>query len=346
VLGEGGIIVECDGLVERGFDACEDRQHDRNGLGGSLSGEPRCERHAGFAFMKNEHEPCALADDKVTFPILTDVFLHIASGMDWGGRKVKQGAVVYVAAEGAGGIRKRIEGWKIEHGKGLPAKMPFYLVTVAPNLGTGDADLKELIASIEAISVKPCAIGLDTLAQSLGAPMNSVGMANFVTNATALANHFQCFVPTIHHTPLSDDKRLRGNTTLIGGLDVAILAEREEGQLTAVLTIKKLKDEEDGQRLTVHLVRVRLGVDEDGEEVSTLVVQSRRYRRRQDPAQEINPAKYAIARFHSSASDHRVRKSVVQALRRWPARQSRIGRRCAPPLLFAARRKLRAGRRQ
>jgi hypothetical protein len=39
VLGEGGIIVECDGLAQHGFDAGEDRQHDRNGLGGSLSDE-------------------------------------------------------------------------------------------------------------------------------------------------------------------------------------------------------------------------------------------------------------------------------------------------------------------
>jgi hypothetical protein len=166
------------------------------------------------------------------------VFLHIASGGDWGGRKVKQGAVIYVAAEGADGIRKRISGWKMERGNGLPA-LPFYLVTVAPNLGTGDADLKELIASIEAVGVTPCAIALDTLAQSLGgADENSVGMASFVTNATAMANHFGCFVATVHHTPLSDDKRLRGNTTLIGGLHVAILAEREEGALTAILTIK------------------------------------------------------------------------------------------------------------
>jgi hypothetical protein len=96
------------------------------------------------------------------------------------------------------------------------------LVTVAPNLGTGDGDLKALIASIEAVGVKPAVIALDTLSQSLGgADENNTGMASFMTNSTALANHFQCFVPNVHHVSLSDDKRLRGNTTLIGGLDVA-----------------------------------------------------------------------------------------------------------------------------
>ena len=69
VLGEGGIIVESNGLAQRGFDAGEDRQHDRNGLGGGLPDESGCERHAGFALMKNEHRPCALTNDEVTLPM-------------------------------------------------------------------------------------------------------------------------------------------------------------------------------------------------------------------------------------------------------------------------------------
>ena len=63
VLSEGGIIVESDGLAQRGFDPSEHRQHDRNGLSCGLSGEPGGERHAGFALMKNEHRPCALTND-------------------------------------------------------------------------------------------------------------------------------------------------------------------------------------------------------------------------------------------------------------------------------------------
>jgi len=39
VLGEGGIVVESDGLAQRRFDTSEHRQHNRNGLGGGLSGK-------------------------------------------------------------------------------------------------------------------------------------------------------------------------------------------------------------------------------------------------------------------------------------------------------------------
>ena len=52
-------------------------QHDRNGLGGGLPDESGCERHTGFAFVKNKHGPCALAADKVTFPMAS-----LASGVD------------------------------------------------------------------------------------------------------------------------------------------------------------------------------------------------------------------------------------------------------------------------
>ena len=40
-------------LAQRGFDAGEVLQHDRDGLGGGLSGEPRGEGHTGFARMPN-----------------------------------------------------------------------------------------------------------------------------------------------------------------------------------------------------------------------------------------------------------------------------------------------------
>ena len=117
-------------------------------------------------------------------------------------------------------------------------------------------------------------IAIDTLAQSLGsADENGAGMVQFVANATALANHFQCQVPTIHHVPLADDQRLRGNTVLIGGLDVSVLVERQKGEFIAVSTVKKLKDEDDGQKFTVHLSRIVICKDKKGREVSTLVVE-------------------------------------------------------------------------
>jgi hypothetical protein len=45
-----------------------------------------------------------------------------------------------------------------------------------------------------------------------------------------------------------------------------------QGELATVLTLKKLKDDEDGVKFTAHLARVLIGHDEDGDEISTLIV--------------------------------------------------------------------------
>jgi AAA domain len=130
--------------------------------------------------------------------------------------------------------------------RGLPPKIPFRLTTVAPNLGTGEKDLNALIACIEATGDRPGAIAIDTVSQSLGGgDENGPGMDQFVVNATALANHFQCLVALIHHTPASDDDRMRGKTSLPGGVDVSIVSKHEKGTLVADLAIKKMRDEDD-----------------------------------------------------------------------------------------------------
>jgi hypothetical protein len=206
--------------------------------------------------------------------LLFDLFLHVALGWPWAGRRVVQTPTIYIAAEGAAGLHKRKIGWELAH-DGLPDNVPFHLIEVAPNLGAGIGDLKELTASIEAAGVRPGAIAIDTVAQSMGAgDENNTGMVQFAANITALANHFECLVVAVHHVGLGDEKRLRGHSSFLGALDASIFSERKEGALSATLTVMKLKDEESDQKFTAHLARVVIGKDSDGEDVSTLIVES------------------------------------------------------------------------
>jgi hypothetical protein len=85
VLGEGGVIVESDGLTQGRIDPAEHGEHDRYGLSGGFSGQSRGKRQAGFAFMEDEHGPRALANDEVAFPMANvgagfDVFRPIMDG--------------------------------------------------------------------------------------------------------------------------------------------------------------------------------------------------------------------------------------------------------------------------
>jgi hypothetical protein len=204
--------------------------------------------------------------------VVSDLALHIALGWEWAARRVTQAPAIYIAAEGAAGLRKRKIGFERSHSN-LPACVPFYLISAAPNLGTEQGDLAPLTAAIEAAGVSPALIVVDTLAQSLGAgDENGAGMIQFVANATALANKFRAFVLIIHHVGLGDDKRMRGHSSLIGGVDAQILCERKDGALSTSLTLQKLKDEASSIKLTAHLARVVIGQDEDGDDISTLIV--------------------------------------------------------------------------
>jgi hypothetical protein len=200
--------------------------------------------------------------------------LSVALGRPWASRRVAKGAVVYIAAEGAGGLRKRKAGY-VEAWSDLPSDVDFALVSAAPNLGTDPGDVAALVAAVESAGIKPVMIVVDTVAKTIGAAdENGTGMTAFVGNAGALAQHFDCLVMAVHHVGLGEDaqKRMRGHSSLHGALDAQILCDRREGENSTTLTLQKLKDDVSDVKLSAHLTRVVVGLDEDGEEATTLIV--------------------------------------------------------------------------
>jgi AAA domain len=201
-----------------------------------------------------------------------DIALHVVLGSAWAGKLVEKGRVVYIAAEGAAGMPKRIEAYRRRH------KVPrgdFALISAAPNLGAAEGDLPALIEAIRSSGIKPDVAVVDTASKSIGAAEeNSTGMAAFVGNAEKLAQAFDCLVLGVHHVGLGEDaqKRPRGWSGLGGALDVQILCERSGDERRTTLTVQKLKDEEDGICFEAHLSRVVVGVDKNGKEASTLIV--------------------------------------------------------------------------
>ena len=56
-------------------------------------------------------------------------------------------------------------------------------------------------STVEGAGIKPGVIFIDTVAKSIGgADENGAGMAMFLVNAQALAEHFGCLVLGVHHT--------------------------------------------------------------------------------------------------------------------------------------------------
>src|SRR3954451_12855450 len=90
--------------------------------------------------------------------------LCVATGRDWLGHRVKQGPVIYVAAEGGRGIRKRVQAWQKEHRIDSVESMFFLLE--APQLHVSK-DLPKLLNTTAQLPKMPVLVVLDTLARTM-----------------------------------------------------------------------------------------------------------------------------------------------------------------------------------
>jgi hypothetical protein len=168
-----------------------------------------------------------------------DMGLCIATGKAWHGRSVKQGAVVYVAGEGAAGIVSRVRAWCVEHDCDFPAD--FHIIDEPAQI----ADPSLLLQFIETVSaVSPRLIVLDTLARcAVGLDENSAkDMGAFVEAVRLLAERTKAHVMTVHHNNKSGE--YRGSTALVAAVDSWISLERPEHGDYVTMRFEKVKDDE------------------------------------------------------------------------------------------------------
>jgi hypothetical protein len=200
------------------------------------------------------------------------LLLHVAYLLSLGtqvfGRRVKQVVVLYVAAEGEGGINNRIEALRRKHGDSKNfhfIAQPVDLLNPAGNL----ADLKDAIAAI-----KPDLIVIDTVSRALaGGDENSPEhMGTFVKHIGELRHETGAHVAAVHHgTKNSNGTNPRGHSSLTGADDVLVeVTKHDDGSRTA--RVVHAKDDTDGHQFAFALEQVVLGEDEDGDRITTLIV--------------------------------------------------------------------------
>jgi AAA domain len=200
-----------------------------------------------------------------------DLTMHIALGdREYRGHKVKQGAVVYLAPEGGGGFRNRIEAWRQRYLGEHSGEVPFYLLPVPIDL---IADHKQLIHDIGAQVATPAIVIIDTLNRSLnGSENDSKDMAKYIRAADMIRCAFDCAIGIVHHCGLAGD-RPRGHTSLSGAADAQIAVERDASGLI-ITKVEHMKDGEAGAATQSRLHGVGLGHDDDGDEITSCVIVS------------------------------------------------------------------------
>jgi hypothetical protein len=208
--------------------------------------------------------------------------LSIAADQPWLGCTVMPGPVVYVPAEGARGIGKRIHAWKQYHH--ISDSVDFYVVPIAVNLLDPEA-IPRLMADIEAhprlAGHKPALIIFDTLARSMdGGDENSTADAARVTASVSLLKaRWGCCVLILHHVGNLYAHRMRGNSGFRNNGDIAIRViapplpdgqKRTPGD-AVTLHSDKTKEEASFEDITV-TTELQEWTGDDGAPHSSLVV--------------------------------------------------------------------------
>ena len=200
---------------------------------------------------------------------------HIAAGIDWDGRKVEQGSVLYVAGEGGPQVAKRIKAWEKESGIEVSG-----LVRVDRPVLPSEREEQQFIIdccrAIEEESGMPVKmIVFDTLARCFGGnDENSArDMGAFIHGCDVIKQTVGASVLIIHHTGKAEGKGARGSSALRAALDCEYYVTKEDPhQMGFSLTCMKMKDSEPPRNAGYKLKVIDLRLDEDGDTVTSLVV--------------------------------------------------------------------------
>lgn len=205
--------------------------------------------------------------------LAVDMACHIALGLDWFGIPVRRSKVLYVAAEGAAGMRERTRAWCLRHGYPLEDLDGWlYILGDQPNMLEKE-DVKALVGCARAACPGVRLIYLDTMAQvTPGANENSgEDMGRFLGHAKALGKALGAHIEMVGHSGKDSNKGLRGWSGIKGALD----AEREVIRTKdyRAMCVTKLKDGMgEGREYRFALENVLLDFDLDDGEVSSCVV--------------------------------------------------------------------------
>lgn len=204
-----------------------------------------------------------------------DIAMAIARGLPWRGCRTKQGRVAYIAAEGAGGFRNRLVAYRdhVMHagfGTDEGELDNFGVIHAAPNL-LEKADALEVAKSVIAWN-RADVIFVDTLAQTMPGGNENAGedMGKVLAHCKGIHRATGATVVLIHHAGKDTTRGARGWSGLRAAADAEIEVIRAaDGRM---VRISKQKDGDDALAWGFRLEQVQIGVDEDGDSITSCVV--------------------------------------------------------------------------
>ena len=201
--------------------------------------------------------------------VALDLLMAVACQTDWFGYKVKNAPVIYIGLEGKSGINNRIQAWRIKNPNLTPANFKIIL----DNFDLmNKANVVELAQAIIDAQMHQGVIVIDTLNQASPAAdeNSSQDMGVIIKYLKLLQESTGGLVLIIHHTGKNTSQGLRGHSSLKAALDANI--EVVGGDKRSWL-LEKSKDGEDGKSFGFRLEVQRLGIDSDGDPITSCTVE-------------------------------------------------------------------------
>ena len=204
-----------------------------------------------------------------------DIAFNLSIGQAWNGRRVKPSAVLYLAAEGGRGVLNRIAALKSEYGV---TDVPMAIKRAGLDLLHEQADLQHIVDLTAVVADrtpgKPLLIVIDTLSRIMaGGDENSAAdMTALIRNIDAIREATGAHIMLVHHTGKDAARGARGHSSLRAATDTEIEVANEDGARAAMVT--KQRDYQGGETFAFALKSVSLGLDQDGDEVTSCVVET------------------------------------------------------------------------
>ena len=168
-----------------------------------------------------------------------DMAMCVSRGTSWHGHATASlGPAVYVAAEGFGGMSKRLKAWKQYHGAD---KSAFRLMPATINL-LNSTEVDMLAATLATID-PPSLLIVDTLSRAMIGDENSAeDISQLFCALDALRARFEFAVLLVHHSGKDVSRGARGSSALLAAVDTCLQVKhnKEKGQLK--LTVEKQRD--------------------------------------------------------------------------------------------------------
>jgi hypothetical protein len=177
--------------------------------------------------------------------VALDLAGHVGSGLPWAGRDVVQGDVIYLVAEGAGGIRKRVRAWEQQHGRKM--ERVYFLPRPVQIAGVEWLVLEEACKRL-----RPALVIVDTQARATVGVEESSNerMSVIFARIERLAKEAESCALLVHHTGHMGEHG-RGASSVLGAVQTELLVKKEGKGEERVITVRidKTKDDDDSQEI-------------------------------------------------------------------------------------------------